>query len=448
MCFKFLFLSGVSTSVNNNTMHEVEDQRKVVCFLQPNFTDVLKNNDGSGKRFSVTVFDDCDTIHVRVLLGERPTTKSDPEKRVGFKVFKELPEAKEILNIASSLISTLPPLDEPQIAILISEDDHVRVCLRPKASGQLEIAAVLRQPRKEKLYSRSHGILESSLLEDRKVAVVGLGSGGSQVVIELAKAGVGKFVLVDFDRIELHNIVRHVCGLSDLGRLKTNVMRDRVLDKNPFAEVETHNTNINNLEDARRILQGCDIIIAATDNIRSRLNINTLSIELGIVTLYGKCAVRAAGGEVLRVRPKDGPCFSCIYGSASMEAIQEEMSSFRQAREANPPYVGDDEVKATIQVGLSSDINPISNMLVKLALVELCRGKDSALKALETDLQASYYMWANRREQRFAGYAAEGFHRFDRPAILRWYPLEKDRNSDCKTCQDLQVSEENVGFFA
>ena len=271
----------------------------------------------------------------------------------------------------------------------------------------------------------------------RQVAVVGLGSGGSQVAIELAKAGVGKFVLVDFDRIELHNIVRHVCGLSDLGRLKTNVMRDRVLDKNPFAEVETHNKNINNLEDARRILQGCDIIIAATDNIRSRLNINTLSIELGIVTLFGKCAVRAAGGEVLRVRPKDGPCFSCIYSLAPMEAIQEEMSSFRQAREANPPYVGDDELKATIQVGLSSDINPVANMLVKLALVELCRGKDSALKALETDLQASFYMWANRREQQFAGYAAEGFHRFDKPAILRWYPLKTYRNPNCKACQDL-----------
>ena len=244
-------------------------------------------------------------------------------------------------------------------------------------------------------------------MENRKVAVVGLGSGGSPVVIELSKAGVGKFVLVDFDRFELHNIVRHVCGLSDLGRLKTNVMRDRVLDKNPFAEVEIFNTNINNAEEARKIFQGCDLIIAATDNIRSRLNINTLSIELGIPSLYGKCAVRAAGGEVLRVRPKVGPCFSCIYADASMEAAAEEMSSFRQAREANPPYVGDDEVKATIQVGLSSDIIPISNMLVKLALVELCRGKDSALATLETDLEAPFYMWANRGEQQFAGYPAD-----------------------------------------
>ena len=151
---------------------------------------------------------------------------------------------------------------------------------------------------------------------------------------------------------------------------------------------------------------------------------------------------------MLRVRPKDGPCFSCIYTDASMEAVQEEMSSFRQAREANQPYVGDDEVKATIQVGLSSDIIPVANMLVKVALVELCRGKDSALATLEKDLVAPFYMWANRREQQFAGYQEDGFHRFDKPGILRWYPMMSERKADCKTCQDIEVSEENVEFFA
>ena len=425
-------------------MSDKDDQRKVVCFLQPNFTDLLRDKEAVKKRFSVTVFDDCDTIHVCV----ESNNKDEPEKRVAFKIFQELPLCEEVQKIASDLVSTLPALEEPQIAILVSEDDHVRACVRPKSTDPLEQAAVLRQPRKSQLYSRSRGILESKLLEERKVAVVGLGSGGSHVAIELAKAGVGKFVLVDYDRIELHNIIRHVCGLSDLGRLKTNVMRDHILDKNPFAEVEIHNTNINSLEEAREILKGCDVIIAATDNIRSRLNINTLSIELGITTLYGKCAVRAAGGEVLRVRPKAGPCFSCIYADAAMEASAEEMSSFRQAREANPPYIGDDEVKATIQVGLSSDIIPVANMLVKLALVELCRGKDSALATLEKDLEAPYYMWANRREQQYAGYPPEGFHRFDQPGILRWYPMTSERKPDCKTCQDMGASAENVDFFS
>ena len=147
-----------------------------------------------------------------------------------------------------------------------------------------------------------------------------------------------------------------------------------------------------------------------------------------------------------RVRPKVGPCFSYIYADASMEASAKEMSSFRQAREANPPYVGDGEVKAIIQVGLSSEIILIANMLVKLALVELCR-EGSALAPLEKDLAAPYYMWANRREQQFAGYPEGGFHRFDRPGILRWYPMMSERKSDCKTCQDMEAKA-NVGFFS
>ena len=47
--------------------------------------------------------------------------------------------------------------------------------------------------------------LELNILEGKRVMIVGLGSFGSQIAIELAKAGVGHFALMDFDRVELHN---------------------------------------------------------------------------------------------------------------------------------------------------------------------------------------------------------------------------------------------------
>ena len=200
-----------------------------------------------------------------------------------------------------------------------------KVFLRRKNSPKPIECDVLLQPSKDLLYSRSKGILESGILEKRKVAIVGLGSGGSFIAVELAKAGVGHFVLIDFDRIELNNIARHVCGLNDLGRLKTNVLRDMLLNKNPFITVETHCSDINKVQEARKILKGCDLIIAATDNVRSRLNINSIAIEYNIPTIFGKCSVRAAGGEVLRVRPNDGPCFSCVFTNQSLEASQEEV---------------------------------------------------------------------------------------------------------------------------
>ena len=87
-------------------------------------------------------------------------------------------------------------------------------------------------------------------------------------------------------------------------------------------------------------------------------------------------------------------------------------------------------------------------MAVKLALVELCRGQDSALATLEKDLTAPYYRWANRREQEFTGYPEDGFGRFDRPSILRWYPADFERKPDCTACRPLpQISEEEASFF-
>lgn len=166
------------------------------------------------------------------------------------------------------------------------------------------------------------------LLEEWKVVVVGFGSGGFYVVIEFVKVGVGKFVFVDYDWIELYNIICYVCGLSDFGCLKINVMWDYILDKNLFLEVEIYNININSLEEVREILKGCDVIIVVIDNIRSRFNINMLLIEFGIMIFYGKCVVRVVGGEVLRVRLKVGLCFLCIYVDVVMEVFVEEMFLF------------------------------------------------------------------------------------------------------------------------
>jgi hypothetical protein len=87
-------------------------------------------------------------------------------------------------------------------------------------------------------------------------------------------------------------------------------------------------------------------------------------------------------------------------------------------------------------------------MAVKLALVELCRGEDSALAPLEKDLAAPYYRWANRREQEFAGYPEDGFAMFNQPSVLRWYPVDFERKEDCTACRPLpQISEEEAAFF-
>ena len=101
-------------------------------------------------------------------------------------------------------------------------------------------------PTQKELYSRNKGLIELDILKDKHVTIVGLGSFGSQIAIELAKAGVGYFSLFDFDRVELHNLVRHSSLLKDLGRLKTDVIYDAIMGKNPYAKVKLFPYDITN----------------------------------------------------------------------------------------------------------------------------------------------------------------------------------------------------------
>lgn len=290
-------------------------------------------------------------------------------------------------------------------------------------------------PSRENLYSRSKGILEVGALAAKRVMIVGLGSFGSQIAIELAKAGVGDFALLDYDRVELHNLMRHTCGVNDLGRLKTDAIRDGILGKNPYAHVDTFPLDINqhlNLLDFE--VNRADLVICATDNNKSRFNINESVVKNRKVCIYGRANSRAAGGDVFRYVP-DGPCYNCLLGNAWFDAEAEEITDVERARRNGriAAYVSPEDAEAVVQVGLSADIAPICNMMVKLALMELSRGTESGISALEQELVYDYYMWANRRENRFANWLpmpGAGA----KPTILRWYGCHIEKVEGCAHC--------------
>ncbi len=78
-------------------------------------------------------------------------------------------------------------------------------------------------------------------LNDAKVAVFGLGGVGSFVCEGLARSGVGNFVLVDFDKVDETNINRQIIATTKtIGKYKVDLMKERILDINPNANVEVH----------------------------------------------------------------------------------------------------------------------------------------------------------------------------------------------------------------
>ncbi|MDQ5983210.1 MAG: tRNA threonylcarbamoyladenosine dehydratase [Eubacteriales bacterium SKADARSKE-1] len=105
------------------------------------------------------------------------------------------------------------------------------------------------------------------------VAVFGIGGVGSYVVEGLARCGIGSFILVDKDIIELSNINRQIIAThKTLGKPKVEVARDRIFDINPNANVIVHkifyskNTGID-------ILTNCNYVVDAIDTVSSKLDL-------------------------------------------------------------------------------------------------------------------------------------------------------------------------------
>jgi molybdopterin/thiamine biosynthesis adenylyltransferase len=309
-------------------------------------------------------------------------------------------------------------------------------------------------PVRQQLFSRMQGIFETDVLAKKKVMIVGLGSGGSPIALELVKSGVQHFVLVDHDRLEIGNIARHVCGLSDLGRFKTLAVKDLLLDKNPYAQVRTLQVSAawQNRDTFERLIQDIDIVICATDNRESRLFLNRLCVESNKVCLYGGAFRRAYGGQVIRVVPHVSICYQCFLDILPAErTMDEEISNEDQARAVQ--YSPNDPT-VPIEPGLSSDIAPISLLISKLAIIELLKNEATTLTSLYEDFIASWYLWLNRREPKTGYQNLEPLaYKLDGMRIMRWYGIRLERNPGCPACgeflagTDLEVTQADLEMF-
>lgn len=96
------------------------------------------------------------------------------------------------------------------------------------------------------------------------VAVCGLGGLGSNVAISLARAGVGKLYLIDFDRVDISNLHRQQYAVSQLGMYKTEAMRQILSEIAPYCEVTADTVRLN--EENISLINDCDIICECFDD--------------------------------------------------------------------------------------------------------------------------------------------------------------------------------------
>ena len=111
-------------------------------------------------------------------------------------------------------------------------------------------------------------------LRRSKVAVFGIGGVGTYAVEGLVRAGVENFVLVDDDKICLTNLNRQLHAThTTIGKVKVEVMKERILDINPNAIVETHKLFYLPSDDNELIKDEYDYIIDAVDTVTAKIDL-------------------------------------------------------------------------------------------------------------------------------------------------------------------------------
>ncbi len=126
-------------------------------------------------------------------------------------------------------------------------------------------------------------------LKSLKIAVFGLGGVGGFALEALARAGIGHFLIVDFDTVSISNINRQLIALnSTAGRKKTEAFKERLLDINPSIQVQIYNGFYSENVSAQvfsgdfSISAGVDFIVDAIDTVKSKIELIKFARNNGI----------------------------------------------------------------------------------------------------------------------------------------------------------------------
>lgn len=120
-------------------------------------------------------------------------------------------------------------------------------------------------------------------LRNARVAVFGIGGVGGYVAEALARSGVGALDLIDHDTVDVTNINRQIIALySTVGRLKTEVMQERIQDINPSCLVRTHDCFFLPETEEKFNFSEYSYVVDAVDTVTAKLHIVELANKCGV----------------------------------------------------------------------------------------------------------------------------------------------------------------------
>lgn len=124
---------------------------------------------------------------------------------------------------------------------------------------------ILSESEMDSVLIKRHGQSIQSKIKNTTVGIAGLGGLGSNVALALARIGIDKLIVVDFDRVEPSNLNRQQYFLIHLGMKKVDAIEDVIKKCNPFVNIEKNDIFLKE-DNIQKIFKDADIIVEAFDD--------------------------------------------------------------------------------------------------------------------------------------------------------------------------------------
>ena len=148
-------------------------------------------------------------------------------------------------------------------------------------------------------------------LKRSRVAIAGVGGLGSPIAIYLTAAGIGMIRMIDHEEVALSNLNRQILHWEeDIGRKKIDSARAKLRNLNRAVEIETIAETITE-GNVSQLVDGCDVIVDAMDNLPTRYVLNRCAIEKKVPFFHG--AVNGFEGRAMTILPGKTACLRCMY---------------------------------------------------------------------------------------------------------------------------------------
>lgn len=257
----------------------------------------------------------------------------------------------------------------------------------------------------QSIFSRNKGILETDIMKNKHVVILGCGSVGSLVAMELARAGVENFFLTDPDIVEYHNICRHQCGIEDVGDLKINALSRKLCNINPNVKIMKFEGQVQNAP-KEMLDEFCinhdTVFVGCADNRAADVYSNRISIYYDASFVSIGFWERAYAGEIFYHIPNQGmPCYECALGNGGNVSARAQANHHIYSNQENTEGI-------KFEPGISVDINFITGIGIKIIIDILNRNNEGYIPRLLNDLK-QYTLVCNTNNPEIGGEMVEIF---------------------------------------